>query len=771
VPKPKQKQKHRARVVDTDDMPSEGDSNGISHIPSDDEYIFESGGNSDASIRDKPFFTIQIAGNMADSGATVNILNNRDYRSLSPKPDLIPSKTKIYPYMSRSPLILSGKFEAELRNGDNVCQETIYVVQGHSSSVISWRTSQQLNLIKAANAVNHQKSPDFLSEFPNVTNGLGAYIGDPVRVHVNHDIKPVAQPHRRIPFHVRKKVEEKLMQLKDADIIERSEGPTPWVSPIVVVPKPRNPQDIRICVDMRSANRAIVRERHIIPTIDDIAVDLNGCKMFSKLDLTQGYHQILLHPDSRYITTFSTHIGLWQYKRLNFGMSCSAEIFQRIISDVIAGIPGTRNISDDIYVGGKDITEHDERLRLVLKRLSEYNLTVNVPKCEFRVPSILFFGHKFSAEGISPDPKKVENLKSIKPPTNVSEVRSLLSSASFCSKFIRNFATITKPLRRLTCKDVKWTWGQTEQSALEKLKAALSEKTTLSYFDPEKDTTLFVDGSPVGLGGILTQSDGNEVNPLYYASRPLIDTETRYPQIDREALSIYWAVKRFHLFVYGKEFRVITDHMPLVSIFNNPTSRASARIERWLMELQQYRFTVEYQPGHNNPADYASRHPLPENEDNDQYADQYVAYIAQNAVPMLQAVMLSLKSGQWHKPPPGVSIAELSRFERIKTELTCTNTLLLKSNRIVVPTSLQERAIDIAHEAHLGIAKTKGLVREKVWFPLMDKMIEQKVRSCLPCQIATPVTSREPLQMTTLPQGPFQEVSVDFVRKVKMYFY
>ena len=134
-------------------------------------------------------------------------------------------------------------------------------------------------------------------------------------------------------------------------VIERVEGPTPWVSPIVVVPKPNKLNEIRICVDMRSLNKAIIRERHIIPTIDDVVSDLNDCKVFSKIDLNQGYHQIPLHPDSRALSTFSIHIGLFQYKRLNFGLSCAAEIFQKKVGDAILGIPCVKNISDDIYVG------------------------------------------------------------------------------------------------------------------------------------------------------------------------------------------------------------------------------------------------------------------------------------------------------------------------------------------------------------------------------------------------------------------------------------
>ena len=312
---------------------------------------------------------------------------------------------------------------------------------------------------------------------------------------------------------------------------------------------------------------------------------------------------------------------------------------------------------------------------------------------------------------------------------------------------------------------MKWQWSQEEQSSFERLKAALSTKTTLGYFDPKKPTSIFVDD---GLGAILTQEEesSEELTPLYYASCPLTSTQARYPQIDREALSIYWAVKRFHLFVYGKEFKVITDHKPLVSLFNTPSSKPSARIERWLLELQQYRFTVEYRPGASNPADYASRHPVgdPESHSYDVESEEHISFVARNAVPkavtlseiesgtakdpVLQAVMSAVKSGCWHKAPPDVSLSELSRYEQVKEQLTCTDTVLLKSDRLVVPAVLQERIVDIARAGHLGIVKTKALLRVKVWFPCMDKMVETKVKACLPFQVVTLVYTREPLQMS-----------------------
>lgn len=159
-------------------------------------------------------------------------------------------------------------------------------------------------------------------------------------------------------------------------------------------------------------------------------------------------------------------------------------------------------------------------------------------------------------------------------------------------------------------------------------------------------------------------------------------------------------------------------------------------------------------------------------------SEDHIYFITRNAVPkavtlsevesatatdpVLQAVMSAMKSGCWHKAPPGVSLSELSRYEQVKEQLTCTDTVLLKSDRLVVPASLQERIVDLAHEGHLGIVKTKALLREKVWFPCMDKMVETKVKACLPCQVVTPVYAREPVQVSALPDSPYDEVSIDF---------
>ena len=205
---------------------------------------------------------------------------------------------------------------------------------------------------------------------------------------------------------------------------------------------------------MRAANQAIERERHPVPTVEDLIVDLNGAIVFSKIDLNQGYHQFELEKNCQSITTFATHVGLFRYKRLSFGVNSAAEIFQKSIEEVLQGIKGVRNISDDIIMFGRSQADHDNALRATLQRMRENNLTANPDKCLFNQASIDFFDHRFSADGISADDKKVSSLINASPPRNATEARSFLGLAQYLSRFIRDFASIsavTKQQQAFVC--------------------------------------------------------------------------------------------------------------------------------------------------------------------------------------------------------------------------------------------------------------------------------------------------------------------------------
>ena len=310
------------------------------------------------------------------------------------------------------------------------------------------------------------------------------------------------------------------------------------MSPIVCVPKKNG--EIRLCVDLRAANKAIKRVRHPIPTVKDISIDLNGATVFSKLDLSQAYHQLELAPKSRHITTFTTHMGLFHYNILYYGTSCAAEMFQHMLQTSLQGLQEVRNIADDVIISWKDVEEHNQALETCLKRMSDNNITLNLEKCKFLKEHFDFFGFQFSKEGKRADPKKIAAFANTPIQTNVSEERSLLGMSNYCSQLIPDYATITAPLRELTKKNTTIKWSEACQAAYDKLKIVLTNKPVVSYFDIKKESIVLVDASPVGLSAVLAQRkpQSQETKIIAYASHSLTDVETRYSQTEKEALAI-----------------------------------------------------------------------------------------------------------------------------------------------------------------------------------------------------------------------------------------
>ena len=711
-----------------------------------------------------------------DSGCKQNIINESTYQKINQMKNtpLMHTNIKLFPYCSDTPLPIIGKIHAQIETPELVTEGIVFVVRGSkANNLLGLHTGRELKLLQVNTITEHA---DIIQQFPEVTKGIGKLKDVLVKVHIDETVPPVAQTNRRTPFHLREKIEDKLKELQDNDIIEDATGPTPWVSPIVATPKPKNPDDIRLCIDMRQANEAIKREHHDTPTVDQLIAELTDSKVFSKLDLKSGYHQLEIHPDSRYITTFATSLGLKRYKRLNFGICSASEIFQNTIRQAIAGIPGVINISDDILVHAPTQEEHDKRLKALLERLREKGLTVSLEKCEFNKNKLDFLGFTFSDKGLSPDPAKVADLRNAKPPANASEVQSLLGMIQFSSRFIPNLSSIEKPLREVTRQDKPFTWQEPQQKAFQRLKESLSEDRVMAYFDINKQTELWVDASPIGLGAILSQVDkhGTRRN-VCYASKALTDTEQRYSQIEREALAVTWAIERFHLFVYGCHFKVITDHKPLVPIFAKPQANPNRRIRNWLLKLQSYDKTIEYRPGKYNPADYLSRHPPMTTTDNvTTESEEQINFIVDYAKPnslsreeishatvkdaTLKKVIQCYHNNRWHE------LKTLHRsFWSIRDELTVTSdNIILRNDNIVIPDTLQDRVIALAHVGHQGISKTKALLRTKVWFPGLDRKTEHAIRGCIPCQATIPHHQREPLIMSALPDYAWQKVSVDF---------
>ena len=312
-----------------------------------------------------------------DTGADVNIMDRRTFQSLELTPRLEKMHTSIFAYGAQQPMQLLGKFSTRVAvNGVYKLIEFV-VTDGLSGNLLSHKSAVELKImgeircVNAVSVVDHAMAK-WKGLFPQAFTGLvGKLVDEPVRLHIDHNVPPVQQKLRHVPFHLRPAVEAEIGKMLENDLIEPHTGPTTWISPIVPVPKPNRPGEIRICTDMRAANKGIKRQRHIMPTVDDLVVALNGATFLSKLDLKSGYNQLVLHPDSRHISTFCTHMGLFRYKRLNLGINTASDLFQMAMERVIAGIPGTLNMSDDIIVMGTNIVQHQERLKLVLDRITK----------------------------------------------------------------------------------------------------------------------------------------------------------------------------------------------------------------------------------------------------------------------------------------------------------------------------------------------------------------------------------------------------------------
>ena len=428
---------------------------------------------------------------LIDSGSSVNAIDQSLFQHLMTSQTVLEkSHTKIYPYGKTTPLELCGKVTLPVQVDRDVHDVEFQVIKGPGKPLIGHKTATDLGILRIGMPDNiasvNTETESILEEFKDRFEGLGKLKDFQLKLHIDETVRPVAQPARKVPFKMRNQVERKLKDLEKQDVIEKVEGPTPWVSPLVPIPKKDN--DVRICVDMRAANKAVQRERFPMPNIEHTLEQMNGAKVFSRLDFKSSFHQIEIESESRYITTFACHNGLYRYKRLFFGINSAPETHQRIIQHLIQDIPGCKNIADDIIIFAQNQEEHNKILRMLLTRLRDKNLTLNKDKCEFNKSELKFMGHVLSDHGLKIDKGKVKAVLETKEPTNPSECKSFLGLVGYLSKFIRNYATLVEPLRKLTRNNVEWHWGEEQQRSFNALKMQITSTEVMAYYNENAET-------------------------------------------------------------------------------------------------------------------------------------------------------------------------------------------------------------------------------------------------------------------------------------------
>ena len=357
---------------------------------------------------------------------------------------------------------------------------------------------------------------------------------------------------------------------------------------------------MRLCIDYRELNKVTIRNQYPLPWINDLFDQLQGAKIFSKIDLRSGYHQLRVHDEDVSKIAFRTRYVHFEFLVMPFGLTNAPAAFMDLMNRIFRPYLDQFVIVfiDDILISSGSGEEHAKHLRIVLQTLREHRFYAKLSKCQF-------LGHIVSIEGVSVDPQKVEAILNWKPPMSVTEIRSFLGLAGYYRKFVEGFSKIATPLTRLTRKEEPFLWSEACQQSFDELKGRLTSALILTLPSGQDGFAVYCDASRQGLGCALLQND----KVIAYASRQLKKHEQNYPTHDLEITAVVFALRIWRQYLYGVPCRIFTDHKSLQYLFTQ--KELNMRQRRWIELINDYECTIEYHPGKANVvADALSRRPM-----------------------------------------------------------------------------------------------------------------------------------------------------------------
>ena len=715
-----------------------------------------------------------------DTGAAVSVISESMFHSLLGKSiELQPSTTTLRTYLGRELPIL-GTAQVEVQYESQQATLPVFVIKGEGTSLLgrnwlkeiklNWSTISWVDTENSVQQLLDKHSRLFRSE-------LGTLQGMQAKISVPENAQPRFYKPRPVAYSLKHKVEEELDRLQKEGVIKQVQF-SDWAAPIVPVTKADG--TIRICGDYKvTVNTVSKLDHYPLPKVNDLFTAMSGGKLFTKLDLSHAYQQLLLSEDSKKYTTINTSKGLFQYERLPFGISSAPAIFQRTMESLLQDIPGVVVYIDDVLVTGSSRGEHLQNLSRVLSRLESAGVTLKRSKCVFLTKSVEYLGHVIDQDGLHPSKEKVRAIQEAPQPKNVTELKSFLGLLNYYGKFIPNLSTLLAPLYQLLQKDAKWSWKSQHTSAFEKAKKLLQSSTLLVHYDCQKELILSCDVSPYGLGAVLAHryADGSE-RPIAFTSRTLASAEKKYSQLEKEGLAVVFAVKKFHQYLSGRQFIIYSDHEPLKYLFGESKQvpvMAASRIQRWALTLGAYDYTIEHRPGSKMcNADALSRLPLPDQPHDSEIPslgdiNQVLNHLSEHQItsseiktwtakdPVLSRVHHSILHG-W---PTSVSEPSLRPYSDRRDELSVTDGCVLLGARVVVPPPGREFVLEQLHDTHPGITRMKSLARSYVWWPGIDKDIVSTVQKCQICQESRPSPSKAPLHPWEWPTRPWCRIHID----------
>ena len=627
------------------------------------------------------------------------------------------------------------------------------------------------------------------------TSGLGKT--NVLKHHIpTGDAAPIRQSVRRISPHQRQDVQNMLTQMLEGGVVEPSASP--WASPIVLVRKKDG--STRFCVDYRKLNDVTRKDAYPLPRIDATLDALHGSRWFSALDLLSGYWQVEVAEMDRPKTAFCTTEGLYQFRVMPFGLCNAPATFQRLMDLVLAGLQWRECLVylDDVIVLGHTFQEHLCNLRSVLQRLRESGLRLKPSKCSFFQSEVQYLGYIISRKGVSTDPKKTQKVSSWPLPTTKREVQQFLGFAGYYRRFVRDFASIARPLHRLTEHTSPFVWTNDCQIAFEELRHRLCSAPILAFPDFSREFILDTDASDVGIGAVLSQVDeeGHE-RVIAYGSRALTKPERRYCVTRRELLAVVQFTRQYRPYLMGRKFILRTDHGSLTWLrnFRDP----EGQIARWLERLEELDFDIVHRRGkaHTN-ADALSRLPCQQcgRESHVTPTDAVVSATAilqsvpnaigdsirdvQLADPILGPLLRGKEMGE---KPNSTQLGNPSpssrRLLQLWEQLVVADKVLCRqfesrqghtSNlQVVVPSKLRKEVLAELHEGaaggHFGVDKTLARLKERFYWPGHFNDVKDWCSNCGSCasrKAPSPKSRKAPL--TSIVAGyPMQLVAMDVV--------
>ena len=528
-------------------------------------------------------------------------------------------------------------------------------------------------------------------------------------------------------------------------------------------------------------------KQYRLPTAEECFYEMRGGQKFSKIDIRSAYNHITLREEDQDLTTMTTPHGLMKWTRLPFGVSSATAIFQDVLMNVLQGIDCCVYRVDDILITGKDDEDHMARLNLVLDTLYKAGFRCRLDKSRFMEDEVVYLGYKISKTGITPCTDKVKTLLEAKYPENKDELIAFLGAVNYYGKFIPNMSSVIEPLNRLRARDVRWKFGDKEREAFDELKRLISSTDVLMQYNPELPLKIDTDASKYGIGAVISHETKEGERPVEFASRTLSAAERNYSQIEKEALAIVWAVKKFHRYIYAREFKLVTDHKPLVFLFGEhkdiPEMGAS-RIQRWAMVLASYNYRIEFRrtKKHAN-ADMCSRFPLGNTSDEgdiglqedvfacdiDEVVDVFLAKFEDK--PLLNYLLIS----SYSRNDPGISKVIRNvregllkpgllppEYEQRRDELSVEHDCLLWGTRVVIPVKLRPNVLELLHATHPGIVNMKSLARMYCWWPGITNDIEKLAKNCHACREHQNNPPKTIIHPWIPASEPMERVHIDF---------